>query len=642
MDRQATQSKRMRWWPATALVAAMLAGCGGPAGMRPYDNTAEVKAYYEAHPEFFKFATPADIPADLKWENGMDQPEIGDDRARKGGVMNLAISTFPPTFRTFGPDSNHSFRGQFYDNIEVSLVGLHPETMAVIPGVASEWAVTADNQTVFFRIDPEATFSDGVKITADDCLMTFYLFRSDYANAPFYKQYYTTEYQSITKYDDRTIAITLATPKPKAPYFATILPSPSHFFREFGPDFPQRYQWRVKPVTGAYVIDETETRKGRLVTLSRVKDWWARDRRFYKNRYNPDQIRYRMVRSSEKEFELFRNGEIDYFLLNEPRFWNEKTEIPPVHDGYVKKAVFFNDYPRVPRGLYINCSQPLLDNVDIRVGLQHATNVKKLIEFDFRGDYKRSNSYSEGFGRFTNPAIIARPYDVAKARESFAKAGFTQRGSDGILAKPDGTRLSVTISTQQDPLTNRILLRLKEEAAKAGLEYQIEALDGTAFFQKVMDKKHQICLWGWGVTPPYPDYHQGFHSSNAYDEGSKTPKPNTNNITVSVDPRLDEHSTAIRRATSEEEMERHCHAIEEVLHEMAPWVPLFHRDYYRFGYWRWLKFPEGTLNVRVSSEPDEAHVHWIDPVVKEETLAARREGRTYPETTEIFDQHRIP
>lgn len=625
---------------AGAAVLCLLAGCTEVEEYPPYDNTAEVQAYYESNPDFFTFASPEDIPSDLVWEAGLDQPEIGSEQAKKGGVMNLEIQNFPPTFRTFGPDSNHGFRDQFYDNIDMSLVGLHPDTMEVIPGVASEWAVAPDNQTVYFRIDPEARWSHGKPITADDCLMTFYLFQSDYANAPFYKQYYSNEFSNITKYDDRTISIRLVTPKPKAAYYASILPHPVDFYREFGPDYPQRYQWRIKPVSGAFLIDEERTRKGRSITLRRLEDWWARDNRYFKNRFNPDYIHYRLIRSSEKIFELFRNGEIDLYSLNDPRFWYEKTEIDPVYDGYIRKAVFYNDYPRVPRGLYINCSKPILDDVNVRVGLQYATNVEKLISFDFRGDYKRTNIYSEGYGKFSEPTLRARPFDPAKAREAFAKAGFVKRGNDGVLVRDDGTRLSVTVSTQQDPLTNRILLRLKEEALKAGLEYEIEALDGTAFFQKVMDKNHELCLWGWGVTPPYPRYFQGFHSSNAYDEGSTTPKPNTNNITVSVDPRFDEFSLGIRRATTEEEIKDLSWKMEHVIHELAPWVPLYHRDYYRFGYWRWLKFPEDTFNVRVSYEPTEAHVHWIDTEVKAETLEAKRTGETFPEVLEIHDNYR--
>ncbi len=632
---------RLHRWIWLLVGMGSLFSCARMEEAQPYDSTAEVEAFYEKEKDFFTFATAEDVPKDLQWQDGMEQPEIGDELATKGGVVNRAIAAFPPTYRTFGPNSNHSFRGEFHDNIEMGLVNLHPDTMEVIPGLAKQWAVSKDRQTVYFRLDPEATYSDGVPVVADDYLMTFYVYRSSYANAPFYSQYYGTQYKNITKYDDLTISIKLATAKPKTAYFAALSPMPRHFFHEFGSDYAQRYQWRIKPTTGAYLIDEDKTRKGRVIVLKRVKDWWAKDRKYQKNRFNPDYVRYRLVRSSEKQFELFRNGEVDLYSLNDPRFWNEKTEIDAVYKGYIKKAVFYNDYPRVPRGLYINNSKPELDKVDVRVGMQYASNVQKLIDFDFRGDYRRTNIFCSGYGKFSEPTIRAREFDPQKAREHFAKAGFTETGKDGILKNKAGKRLSFTISVAQDPLTNRIVLRLKEEAKKSGLEYQIESLDGTGFFKKVMSKQHEICLWGWGAGPPYPRYYQNFFSENAYEKGSKTPKPNTNNITVTVDPRLDRYSLAIRNATTEKEIKDNSYAIEKVIHELAPWVPGYHRNYYRFGYWRWLKFPQKALNVRVSSEPFEAHVHWVDTEAKEKTLVAKRKGDTFPESLEVYDRYLV-
>ena len=98
--------------------------------------------------EYLKVATPQDIPADLTWENGMDEPEIGDPAATKGGVFRRFIPSFPPTIRPFGENSNNSFRGDLYDMIDMPLVNLHTETMAHIPGIAHQWAVSADGRTV--------------------------------------------------------------------------------------------------------------------------------------------------------------------------------------------------------------------------------------------------------------------------------------------------------------------------------------------------------------------------------------------------------------------------------------------------------------------------------------------------------------
>ena len=119
-------------------------------------------------PEYFTFATIQDVPGDLKWEDGMSEPEIGDAQAKKGGTMRNYIMSFPPTLRVLGENSNSSFRGYHYDDMEMGLITLHPDTGRVIPAIAKEWAISADNRTVYYRIDPEARFSNGDPIEADD------------------------------------------------------------------------------------------------------------------------------------------------------------------------------------------------------------------------------------------------------------------------------------------------------------------------------------------------------------------------------------------------------------------------------------------------------------------------------------------
>ena len=37
------------------------------------DSVEEVEAFYEADPEFFRIKTTADIPTDLKWEDGSNE-----------------------------------------------------------------------------------------------------------------------------------------------------------------------------------------------------------------------------------------------------------------------------------------------------------------------------------------------------------------------------------------------------------------------------------------------------------------------------------------------------------------------------------------------------------------------------------------
>ena len=263
--------------------------------------------------------------------------------------------------------------------------------------------------------------------------MTFHVCLSEYITGPWYRQYYGTMFENITRYDDQHLSVRLANKKPKPEYYASLTPYSRVFYSEFGPDFEDRYNWKVRPTTGAYRILKEDVIKGRSVTLSRVKDWWAGEMKYYRNRFNVDRIKYSLVRSDEKVFELFKKGEVDMFHLGLPKRWYEQMEIPEVFNGYIEKKTFYNVYPRVPRGLYINHSRPFLGDVNVRTGLQHATNWQKVIDIDLRGDAGRLNIYNEGYGQFSNSEIAARDYSPEKAREAFAKAGFTTQGNDCLL-----------------------------------------------------------------------------------------------------------------------------------------------------------------------------------------------------------------
>lgn len=49
-----------------------------------------------------------DVPDGLEWQTGMEEPDVGDPRAVKGGKVRLWINTpFPGTLRAFGPGSEN-------------------------------------------------------------------------------------------------------------------------------------------------------------------------------------------------------------------------------------------------------------------------------------------------------------------------------------------------------------------------------------------------------------------------------------------------------------------------------------------------------------------------------------------------------
>lgn len=592
-------------------------------------------------PDYFEILGEDELPRDLVWESGDDQPDIGSPDAEKGGVQHAYIpgGAYPPTIRSVGAEANSSFRSYHWDDVEMAQVGIHPNTGKLIPGLCDRWAVSEDGRSVYFHIDDDARWSDGREVVADDWMMSFYVYLSGYLSVAFYENYYRDQFWGIASYGKDYFCVRNAYPKPMAPYFASTYPFHVGFYKEFGPDFEKRYNWRPRPTTGAYRIREEDIQKGRSISLTRVKDWWARDRKYYRNRFNVDRIEYRQIRDEEKIFQMFLQGDIDIYLLGDPKKWYERTETEEVFNGFIHKATFYNVYPRPSRGLYFNFSKPPLGNRDVRVGLSHATNWEKVIQTILRGDSQRLHLLNSGFVNISHPTLRARGFSVRKAREAFARAGFTEAGPDGILRNAEGRRLSFTVTYPKHPILDPMLLLIKEEARRAGVEYKLEGLDPTTAFQRTSRKEHEIAFAGWAVTPPFPDFYQQFHSKEAFMPGTRKPRPMTNNLSVYGRAEVDPILEANRNARSFEEVVETSRRLEEIFHEDAVWVPAYKTTFYRLGYWRWVRWPD-DFNVKIANEPEVSHVHWIDQERKAETLAAMREGRTFEEVNRVFDRYR--
>ncbi|MDA0788703.1 MAG: extracellular solute-binding protein [Proteobacteria bacterium] len=639
-----------------ALLLAMLAGCSGPSDdssdltEAPRNITPEVTQYYADHPEFFTFATPADLPTGLTWQDGSHLPDLGSPQATKGGTEYARLADFPRTLRTVGPDSNGSFRPYILDDISVQLAHRHPDEFEFFPGLARSWAVDRDARTVYIKLDPAARWSDGVPVTSNDFMFMFFFFQSSYIVAPWYNNWYGTQYTNITRYDDHTFAISIPDAKPNMDARVLELrPVPQHFFKALGDDYVERYQWEPEPTTGAYVINREDIKKGRSITLTRVKDWWAKDKVFFRNRFNTDRIHLSVIRDTPKVFEAFKRGDIDQFGLNLAEYWYEKLpdDDPDVARGYIAKTVFYNQHPRPTYGLWMNTSRDLLNNQDIRVGINHATNWQLVIDKYFRGDYARMRTSSDGYGEFSHPTLTARPFDISQAEQFLAKAGFQQRGPDGILVNAAGQRLSFTLSTGYDTFKD-VLTILKEEAQKAGLEFRIEVLDGTAGWKKVQEKKHDIHFSAFGVgLEMYPRFWETYHSDNAYDDafndiGEVNPdrklKTQTNNLEALAIFEMDQLIDRYRASADKQEMIELAHQMTAIHHDHASFVPGFVQDFYRVGYWRWLKYPD-YFNHRHSANAGKYYIHWIDTAEKEKTLAARKAGESFTPRIMVFDRY---
>ena len=618
-------------------------------------SVEEVKEFYKADADFFAIKSSADIPKDLKWEDGSNEPVFSSPNAKRGGTMNVHTGDWPRTLRFVGPDASGSFRRHILDNNAMGLVDNHPETDGYFPALAKRWAVSTDKRTVYFELDSDARFSDGEPVRASDFFFHFYFMRSKHIKAPWYNDHYDNEkFKNITIFNSRTISLTYYKAKPDVVHRVNIRPVPEHHYEEIDEGYLKDYQFTFEPTAGPYEVRKENIKDGVSITLTRVEDWWASEKKFYKNRFNPDKIRVTVVREPAKVFELFRKGELDWHGLSLPEYWYEKlpNDAPEVQRGYIHKVQFYNDIPRPTWALRINCSKPLLDNKNIRHGLHHAMNWELVNKEIFHGDFERMQTVADGYGGRSNDKVKVREFSVEKAEAAFAKAGFDERGADGILKNADGKRLSFTISTGYKRFTS-LLTVLKQEAKKAGVELNLEILELTAGWKKADEKNHEITFGGLNNSVElYPRFWEPFHSDNAYKEEGDSKynadgtlkaglnlKPNTNNSTVTADRDLDALIKKYRESSNLDEITQLSHQLIEQLHDHAGFIPAWSKPWYRVGYWRWVKWPD-TFNAKQSRDWEEFHVHWIEPADKTATLDAKKDGKTFEKVIKVHDQYR--
>ncbi|MEJ2765716.1 extracellular solute-binding protein [Photobacterium sp. MCCC 1A19761] len=569
-----------------------------------------------------------ELPPGLKWISNSDQPLFADSRAKPGGTYRLHISSFPLTLRTIGPDANGSFRPFLLDG-NPTLLQQQPNTRAFLPAIAKQWAFGDDHQTLYFRLDEQARWSDGEPITSRDFAFVFDYMRSEHAKAPWYKEYFTNKVAGITVYDPYTFALHSADPLADDELLMrlNLMPKPAHFYPggQLPKDFVRRYNWKAEPVTGPYYV--SKIRKGRAIHLEKVDNWWGYTNRYYQHRYNVDKIILKVIRDTDIALKYFERGKLDAYNMIFPSLWHNKAKGPLYDQGYIHKSWLYNQSPQGAAGVWLNLQAPLMANDAIRHGIAHALNVPKMIAVALRGDYVHQQSFGSGYGDYDNPEIQAKAFDPAQAAEYFRQAGFKHLDSDGIRINDQGERLSITLTYLTKMHTARVVV-LKEEAKKAGLEIELKLVDGATGFKSLLEKKHQAAFLGMG-TGALPVYWQFFHSANA--------KPQTNNFTNYADPDMDR---LIEAFDTEFDVRKKAGLSRQILQKIADCdcvIPTYAVPFSRGAHWRYVKLPQG-LGTELSQDILDANrielgLFWIDLDEKRATKQALEDEHTFEPVT---------
>jgi microcin C transport system substrate-binding protein len=608
----------------------LLNGCtgSGESAMEIIAPSEEVKTE-EKEPEFkVSYEVTEKLPAGLKFITNESEPTFASEKAKPGGMLRVYVPSFPATLRTVGPDSNGTFRGYILDNLW-SAVTTHPNSRKTLPLLASEWGFGADGKSFFFRIHPDARWSDGPKVTADDFLFMWEMMRSKNIYAPYYNDYFKKEIVKIVKYDDRTIGVFAPIPKPDLEQYLAISPRPKHFYGgQIPEDYVQKYNWIPEPTVGPYYVKDF--RKGKYLLLEKTPNWWAKELKYMKGRFNVDQIKIKVIRDKNVAFEYFKKGDLDVYELMASEDWFRRGSGEVFDRGIVEKTMAYTDPPQSMRGFYLNRRTKLFDDRNVRLAFAHAMNIEKGIERVFRNDVLRLARPYTGYGEYSNLDIEPRMFDIKRV-ESLMKQSGWQRGSDGIWTK-GARRFSVKVTTGYAIYAD-FLAFLKEEAKSAGVEMELEILDSVTSFKKVLEKKHEVSFSAWSTTLT-PSFWQAWHSDNGK-------KEQTNNISATMDPELDLLIEKYRDTSDKKERVALSHQVIAKIHDIADFVPSHYFPYVRAAHWKWMRLPQvpGTAlsdqYLFEATSDVNGGLFWIDTELKEEIVNMKRWGGKLKPVTRI-------
>ena len=636
---------------ALALALALTSGCSSStpdnssgSASTPTARTTPVsmnKDDYPIFPDADAGADPA-VPAEQGgkgftgegWETNTDFELLGDPRAVKGGVSRDYLLDFPGTLRVQGPEWNTAFNYGITAMLYETLVGTDPTTLAFIPALATHWQISPDKMTFRFRINPNARFSDGTPVTSDDVLATYDFMMDKTANDP-------SNVMTFGKLE-RPVAESKYIVRVKAKelnwrnflYFSGMPILPAKILKTLtGDKYIKEWNYRVLPGTGPYTIREQDIVKGKSIAARRRTDYWAEKARANVGMYNFDEIRFVVVRDENLAFEMFKKGELDYYIVGRAKQWVEETNFENVQRGLIQKRKIFNSQPWGFTGFGMNTRRAPFDDIRVRKAFTFLTNRQQMIEKLAYNEYTPNNSYFTS-SVYENPNDPKNPYDPQLALKLLGEAGWKDRDAQGRLVKngqPLEVEMLYDVKTYEPYLTV-----YQEDLRKVGINLNLRLLTGETMFRLMGERQFQMVFTGWGGLL-FPNPETSFHSKLA-------DQNNNNNITGFKNARVDELCKQYDTMFNVNDRIKAIREIDNLVANDYQYVLLWNGPFTRILYWNKFGYPNGYWSrtgdyLGAGNGPGLIQMWWIDSANQSKLEQALRDPSVKLEVGPVEDRY---
>jgi ABC-type transport system substrate-binding protein len=339
---------------------------------------------------------------------------------RRGGTLRLALPTDVSSLDPAKGFDTISF--QFLLLLYQGLVE-YDDGVKLLPGLATDWSLSADRLTYTFHLRPGVRFSNGRELEASDFVFSVERtldpktaaptesYFEGIAGAKAFREGNAASVAGLRAPARYTLTIQLAAPDPTFLYVLTLpgaLVVPREEVRRWGAAFA------THPVgTGPYVL--TQWRRAFHLSFARNPLFPRADRQYL------DGIDVLIGGDTTLHLMMFERGELDIAEVDD----NPGIPIPD-YLRIARSPRWHNLLERMPVGasefLSLNVEMPPFDDLKVRQAMNYAINKDKLIRLMHGMVMPAAGILPSTMPGF-NPNLKGYAYDPAKARQLLAESG---------------------------------------------------------------------------------------------------------------------------------------------------------------------------------------------------------------------------
>ncbi len=506
---------------------------------------------------------------------GLPNPKVMVGEVGQFGETFLDAQASDP--RTFNPvlaqeTSSTGPLGSLFEG----LVEDNGETTETEPALAESWTTSLDGRTWTFVLREGVQWSDGAPLTADDVVFTFQvIYDKTIPNS--LKDVLTVADKPIevTKVDARTIRFHTA--EPFGPFLRTIgigiLPQHKLLAPYRAGKFNQTWGVNTPPRelvgTGPYIM--TEYKPAQRIAYVRNPRYWKVDMAGHRLPYI-DRIVLTIVKDQNAHRLLFQAGQADSYGVR-PREYaefkrGEKAGNYTVYDGGPTFSTEFLTFNENPHGGLPDYKLKWFQTQKFRQGIAYGVDRQAIINQVYAGHaIPQSGPESPADKFFFNPNVMQYPYDLAKAQETLAEAGF-KKGADGTLHDSEGHPVEFVISTNADnPDRVAIANIIRQDLTKLGMRVTLAPEAFNTLVNKLVESYRwdAMVLGLTGGIDPHNGQNVWKSSGSLHMWYPKEPRPATQ-----WEAQVDRYFTLAATTVDQNRRREYYNQYQEIIAEQAP------------------------------------------------------------------------